>query len=46
VFALSSAAEAMPAAEVAVAGGRQVRLLAEELERVRSAQRGAADGAA
>ena len=36
VFALSSAAEAMPAAEVAGAGRRHAALLAEELERVRA----------
>jgi two-component system sensor histidine kinase RpfC len=46
VFALSSVAETMPAAEVPVGGRRQVALLAEELERVRAAGRDAADGAA
>ncbi|MDO9708552.1 response regulator [Paracraurococcus lichenis] len=46
VFALSSAAEAMPAGEVPVAGRKQAALLAEELERVCAAGRDAADGAA
>ena len=46
VYALGSAAEAIPAAEVAVVGRHHVGLLAEELERVRVAGRTAADGAA
>ena len=46
LFALSKAAEAMPANDVARAGGRQVALLAEELERVRVAGQDVAGGAA
>lgn len=47
VFALASAAEALPAAEVtAAAGSRHVTQLAEELERVRAAGRDTANGAA
>ncbi len=37
VFALSSTAEALPAAEVPIDGQRQVALLAEELERISAA---------
>jgi two-component system sensor histidine kinase RpfC len=46
VFALASAAEALPAGEVAAAGPRHAAQLAEELERVRAAGRDTADGAA
>ncbi|TDH61074.1 sensor histidine kinase [Dankookia rubra] len=46
IFALASAAEALPAAAVAAAGPPQVAKLGEELERVREAGRNTADGAA
>ncbi|RAI60100.1 sensor histidine kinase [Roseicella frigidaeris] len=46
LFALGSAAEALPAIEVAKAGRQQVALMREELERVRAAGQAAADGAA
>ncbi|MFC7474718.1 response regulator [Dankookia sp. GCM10030260] len=47
VFALASAAEALPAQALTVAGPRHAALLAEELERVRAAgQDDSADGAA
>jgi two-component system, sensor histidine kinase RpfC len=46
LFALGTAAEALPAPEVPTAGRQQAALMREELERVRAAGQSAADGAA